>query len=137
VRESLIKMQDNCDVVIVSAAAHEALTREWSEHQLDQYVKVIAGQEMGTKQECIEAAKTGRYAGNHVLMIGDALGDMKAARANNALFYPINPGAEDESWKKFHDEAYSKFIKGEYAGKYEDELIDRFEACLPATPHWK
>jgi hypothetical protein len=30
-------------------------------------------------------------------MIGDALGDWEAAQANAVLFYPINPGGEDES----------------------------------------
>ena len=38
-------------------------------------------------------------------MVGDAPGDLKAAKANKALFYPINPGSEDASWKRFHDEA--------------------------------
>ena len=45
-----------------------------------------------------------------ILMIGDAPGDLKAARANGALFYPINPGAEDLSWKRFHDEAFDRFV---------------------------
>ena len=30
-------------------------------------------------------------------MIGDAPGDMEAAKANDALFYPINPGGEKEA----------------------------------------
>lgn len=137
VRESLELIQEQCDAIVVSATPHEALAREWAEHGLSQYVKVIAGQEMGTKQECLKAAKTGRYADDHVLMIGDALGDMKAARANNVLFYPINPGKEDESWKRFHDEAYGKFITGKYAGKYEEELMAEFETYLPAQPSWK
>ena len=29
-------------------------------------------------------------------MIGDAPGDMRAAQANGACFYPINPGAEED-----------------------------------------
>ena len=41
-------------------------------------------------------------------MIGDAPGDMKAARANGALFFPINPGHEDESWERFYDEAHGQ-----------------------------
>jgi hypothetical protein len=69
-------------------------------------------------------------------MIGDAPGDMKAAKANDALFYPINPGAETESWERFHDEAFNKFVNGEYAGDYEQKVIAEFDACLPELPPW-
>ena len=76
------------------------------------------------------------YEADHVLMIGDAPGDMKAAKANNALFYPINPGDEPASWKQFHDEGFDKFIDGEYAGAYEEKLIAKFDECLPENPSW-
>ena len=46
-------------------------------------------------------------------MIGDAPGDLKAARANDALFFPINPGHEDESWERFYEEAVHKFLAGD------------------------
>ena len=69
--------------------------------------------------------------------MGDAPGDFKAARANNALFFPINPGHEEESWKLFYEEGFKKFISGKYAGDYEKSLIDRFEKLLPENPPWK
>ena len=72
----------------------------------------------------------------HVLMVGDAPGDMKAAKANDVLFYPILPGREVESWKRFHDEAFDTFIKGQYAGDYEARLIAEFDARLPESPPW-
>ena len=72
-----------------------------------------------------------------MLMIGDAPGDLKAARANGALFFPINPGDEERSWKLFHDEALDKFIQGAYAGEYEAALIKEFDNYLPDTPPWK
>ncbi|UCC21478.1 MAG: HAD family hydrolase, partial [Planctomycetota bacterium] len=67
---------------------------------------------------------------------GDAPGDMRAARANNALFYPIVPGEETQSWKRFYDEAIDKFINLKYAGNYEEKLIAEFDAHLPETPPW-
>jgi phosphoglycolate phosphatase-like HAD superfamily hydrolase len=137
VRQCLEKIQPLADVIVVSATPNEALKREWEEHDIAKYVKVIAGQEMGTKTQHLEYATKGRYEKDHVLMIGDAPGDMKAARANNALFYPVNPGSEDKSWKRFHDEAFDRFIKGQYAGKYEEKLIAEFNACLPENPPWK
>ena len=135
VRESLEKMGPKADIVVVSATPCEALEREWAEHDIAKYVEVIAGQEMGTKKEHL-AMTTGGYKENQVLMMGDAPGDYKAAQANNALFYPINPGKEEASWKRFHDEALDKFLGGNYAGEYEAKLIAEFDACLPEDPAW-
>jgi len=135
--ESLAKMHDKADMICVSATPCEALTREWREHDIAQYAAVIAGQEMGKKAEHLALATKGKYAADHVLMIGDAPGDMKAARANNALFYPINPGHEDASWQRFHDEALDHFLSGGYAGDYEAALIAEFDKLLPDTPPWK
>jgi phosphoglycolate phosphatase-like HAD superfamily hydrolase len=137
VRESLEKIQPSADAIVVSATPNEALKREWEEHDIARYVEVIAGQEMGKKAQHLEYATKGRYEQNHVLMIGDAPGDMKAARANDALFYPVNPGNEIESWKRFHEEAFDKFINEEYAGEYERKLIAEFDACLPEKPPWE
>jgi phosphoglycolate phosphatase-like HAD superfamily hydrolase len=137
VRESLGLAREKADIVCVSATPGEALIREWEEHGLTDLVSVVAGQEMGTKQEQLALAVGGKYATNHALMVGDALGDLSAARANNVLFYPINPGHEEESWQRFHDEAFGRFVRGEYAGVYEAGLIREFERLLPETPPWK
>jgi len=136
VRESLQKVQGKADVIVVSATPGEALVREWNEHDIAQYVAVIAGQEMGTKAQHLQYATKGRYKENHVLMVGDAPGDLKAAKANNALFYPVNPGGEDESWKRFHNEAIDRFFRGQYAGAYERKLIEEFDHRLPEKPTW-
>ena len=137
VRESLEKIQPLADVIVVSATPNEALAREWEEHDIAKYVEVIAGQEMGTKAQHLDYATTGRYEKNHVLMVGDAPGDMKAAKVNDALFYPINPGDEVLSWKRFCDEAFDKFLNGEYAGEYEAKVIAEFDAYLPELPPWE
>jgi hypothetical protein len=62
---------------------------------------------------------------------------MKAARANDALFYPINPGAEEESWARFYEEARHRFLEGTYAGDYEAKLVAEFDRYLPDVPPWK
>ncbi len=136
VPESLEKMSSSADVVVVSATPCQALEREWAEHDIAKYTKVIAGQEMGKKAQHLEMATKGKYDKDKVLMIGDAPGDMKAAKANDALFYPINPGDESRSWKRFHDEALDKFLNGEYAGEYEAKVIAEFDEYLPENPSW-
>jgi phosphoglycolate phosphatase-like HAD superfamily hydrolase len=137
VRESLEKIQSLADAIVVSGTPNEALKREWQEHDLARYAEVIAGQEMGRKAQHLEYATKSRYEENHVLMIGDAPGDLKAAKENGTLFYPINPGDEVESWKRLHDEAFDTFINGHYAGQYEAELIAEFDSYLPELPPWQ
>ncbi len=137
VRESLEVLQKKADAVVVSATPMEALINEWRENDIDKYVRAIAGQELGTKKQHLKIATGGKYAPNRVLMSGDALGDFDAARANNALFFPINPGHEEESWERFYKEGLQKFLAGEFAGAYETALIAEFDKLLPSTPPWK
>lgn len=136
-RESLEKIVSKADVAVVSATPGPALRKEWAEHDIDRHARVIAGQEMGSKKEHLALAASGKYPPERILMIGDAPGDMKAARANNALFFPINPGSEEKSWERLYNEAFDRFTAGTYAGAYEAELIAEFEALLPDTPPWK
>ncbi len=136
VRESLTKLYEHADIIVVSQTPGEALSREWSEHGIDKYVRVICGQEYGTKAEHIQYAAGGKYADVKVLMIGDAPGDMSAAKSNRALFYPINPGHEEDSWERFYKEAIDRFLQGSFAGSYETKLIEEFNKCLPSTPLW-
>jgi phosphoglycolate phosphatase-like HAD superfamily hydrolase len=135
--ESLSFLASCADILVVSATPQEALEREWEEHNIARHVRAIAGQEMGTKAEHLGMAAGGKYRPDHILMIGDAPGDLKAARANSALFFPINPGHEEESWDRFLREAVHWFLSGEYAGEYEARLIAEFDRLLPEAPPWK
>jgi phosphoglycolate phosphatase-like HAD superfamily hydrolase len=136
VRETLAKLADYADVIVVSATPGEALAREWHEHHIAQHAAAICGQEVGTKKQML-GWLAGRYAAGHVLMIGDAPGDQDAARANGALFCPINPGGEDASWERFYNEGLGKFIRGEFVGSYERSLVAEFDRYLPDTPPWR
>ncbi len=136
VRESLEKLAARADAIVCSQTPTEALQREWEEHGIAGFVRVICGQEMGTKTEHIRHASGDKYDPAQCLMIGDAPGDLKAARANGVLFYPINPGDEEASWRRFHDEAIDRFFAGAYAGDYEAALIAEFERYLPENPPW-
>jgi phosphoglycolate phosphatase-like HAD superfamily hydrolase len=136
-RECLEKLITAADVMVVSATPAEALQREWQEHDIARYTRIIAGQELGTKKEQIQFAAVGKYEPDRILMIGDALGDYKAAKDNNALFFPINPGDGTASWKRLRDEGIGKFTTGAFRGAYEDMLLAEFKKHLPATPPWQ
>jgi len=136
VRATLKMMQGHADAMVISQTPAEALEREWSEHELEGYIHLIVGQEMGTKTQQLKKATRDNYPAGHVLMIGDAPGDRAAAEANGALFYPINPGSEEASWTHLNNEALEKFFSESYAGTYQEALLREFESCLPEAPPW-
>ena len=136
-KESLVKLSEKADAMVVSSTPVEALKREWEENEMDGYMRLICGQEYGSKKEHLAYGAKGKYPDNQILMIGDAPGDMKAAKSNGVLFYPINPGHEEDSWERFYNEAMDKFFNKEYEGAYETALIEEFESYLPETPPWK
>lgn len=137
VKQSLDKMSPLADLIVVSQTPLEALAREWKENHIDRYLRIIAGQEYGTKTEHLALAAKGKYPDDRILMIGDAFGDLKAAQSNGVLFYPINPGHEEASWERFYREGVDRFVKGSYKGDYEDSLVKQFKTYLPELPPWK
>jgi len=136
VHECLASLQGRADIMVCSSTPLEALEREWGEHGLDAYVQLIASQELGTKAEHLDLATYGKYEKDHILMVGDAPGDYKAAEKVGALFYPIIPGQEIESWKRLGDEAIEKFFSQTYSGPYQQSLLTEFNASLPEHPAW-
>jgi len=137
VPESLQKIRARADVIVVSQTPHAAIEREWRENKIDGFVNFIAGQEAGTKSEHIRFATAGRYDAAKVLMIGDAPGDLKAANDNHALFFPIVPGREERSWRRFFEEGSERFFAGTFAGDYQRELVGEFTAALPEMAPWQ
>ena len=136
VEEILRRLQGQADVVVVSATPGDALQREWEEHRLDRYVRAIAGQELGSKSEHLKQAAAGKYESDHILMVGDAPGDWRAAQTVEARFFPIVPGSEEECWQRLQDEALARFFAGTYAGGYETAQVQEFQRLLPEQPPW-
>ncbi|MCD6318844.1 HAD hydrolase-like protein [Candidatus Aerophobetes bacterium] len=137
VKESLDLMAQHADVMVVSKTPYEDLANYWEAQGIASYVHIIAGQEMGSKAHHIEVAKkVGKYEDDHVLMIGDGKGDLKAVKKNNGLFYPVSPGSEQKAWNDFAD-AFEMFIQGKYKGEFEDDLLASFDKVLLTTPPWE
>jgi phosphoglycolate phosphatase-like HAD superfamily hydrolase len=135
VRQCLERFAEQADMIVCSQTPQAALDAEWAEHGLTRFVHTICGQERGTKQQVLcDAGKN--YAPEKTLMIGDAPGDLAAARANKCLFFPISPGLEEASWQRLFEEGIPHFFGGTFAGDYQQELIDEFERLLPDRPPW-
>lgn len=136
VKETLAYLGEFADVMVVSATPHDALYREWESCGLLDYVTFVAGQELGTKAECIKAALEKGYEPHHVLKVGDAVGDYEAAKENGVLFYPIVPSRENESWKKLRNKDADLFKELKYEGKEMEDNLKSFFSVLLDTPPW-
>ncbi len=136
VKAALTMMANKADVIVVSQMPHVSCYKEWNEHGLASCVSLLGGQELGTKAEQLKVAMAGRYETPKVLMIGDAPGDLDAARANNVLFFPTIPGHEDASWQELIADAFNRFVRGSYAGPCQDAKIAAFQQRLPDRPPW-
>jgi phosphoglycolate phosphatase-like HAD superfamily hydrolase len=129
-KEGLQAAIDVANVAIVSSANGAAVLDEWTRHELSVHVDVMLGQEAGTKAYCIEQMKKFGFDNTHVLMVGDAPGDLDAAGKNGVFYYPILVGKEKFSWDRFKTESLGKFIDGSFGGDYQQQLIDEFNANL-------
>lgn len=130
VKEGLEEMSRAADLVVVSSANREAVEAEWSRHGFTDFLKAVMTQDMGSKARCIGLQLEEGYDKSHVLMVGDAPGDLKAARENDVAFYPILPGKEEFSWNRLRTEAFKRLIDGTYQGEYQKQLIEEFEDLL-------
>lgn len=120
-RETMDFLHQAADIAIVSSANKEAVWEEWTRLDCLPYVHIVCGQDAGTKSHCIHELKQ-YYEQDHVLMIGDALSDLQAAKENEVYFYPILAGKEAASWLKLKQEAGTRFLSQTYDDAYAQEL---------------
>lgn len=137
VKPCLELIKEKSDSIVVSQTPFEALEREWKETGIKPEISFIAGQECGTKTEHLQIVAEGKYDSDKILMIGDAPGDQRAAEAVNALYWPIIPGIEEESWDLLLSEGLNKFFDGTFKGEYQKSLIDKFNSALSDVPPWQ
>ncbi|MDK0805842.1 HAD hydrolase-like protein [Clostridium perfringens] len=130
VKEAIILAKKVADIAIVSSANEKAVLDEWNKHGLLENVDIVLTQNIGSKSYCINKLIAKGYSRNNVLMVGDALGDLKAAEENEALYYPIMVIKEKESWIRFSKEALERFTSNSYYGEYQEKVIAEFKENL-------
>lgn len=130
VKEAIILAKKVADIAIVSSANAKAVLDEWNKHGLLENVDIVLTQNIGSKSYCINKLIAKGYSRNNVLMVGDALGDLKAAEENEALYYPIMVRKEKESWIRFSKEALERFTSNSYYGEYQEKVIAEFKENL-------
>lgn len=130
VKEGLETLSKLVDVAVVSSANGEALDDEWNRHNFVRHLKALLGQEAGTKQHCISELKKKGYDERKILMVGDAPGDLQAAKNNNVNFYPILVNKEGYSWQRLVNEVVPKLMNGTFDEAYQNQLIKEFNDSL-------
>lgn len=130
VKEAIIEAKKIADIAIVSSANEKAVLDEWSHNGLLENVDIVLTQNVGSKAYCISKLIEKGYNRRNVLMVGDALGDLKAAESNEVLYYPIMVKKEKESWNRFTREALKKFVDNSYIGEYQEKVINEFKSNL-------
>ncbi len=133
VAEALIFAKEESDIVVVSGANPDAVYEEWELHGLAYFVDLILNQNVGTKEYCISELLKKGYSKRNVMMVGNTIEGLEAAKACGVCYYPIAVGSEEASWERFHEVALERFYEGTYAGTYEDELIEAFKQTLSAN----
>lgn len=128
VKECLKEAIQYADIAVVSSANLQAVKEEWGLNHILDYVDVVMTQENGSKSACMKQMLTFGYENQNVLMIGDALGDINAAKDSDILYYPILANQEVYSWKKFKDTILELFLQNQYKEKWmklcENEFVD-------------
>lgn len=130
VKEAIIEAKQYADIAIVSSANEKAVLDEWHYNGLLDSVDVVLTQNVGSKAYCISKLIEKGYHRSNILMVGDALGDLKAAESNEVFYYPIMVKKEQASWQRFKNEALGKFIDHSYKGAYQEQVIREFKANL-------
>lgn len=122
---------------VVSQAPMEQIHREWSSAKLLEEVDRFWGSESGAKPQQLEAAlREFSIPASHALLVGDSLGDLDAARSCGVRFYPIVPGHEEESWRRFRVEVWPLWLGGGYGDREERSYVADLQQALPCAPPW-
>lgn len=133
VAQGLEAAREFADVALVSSANPEAVVQEWEHCGLLDYVDVLCCQDAGTKAHCIGVLRAQGYDPKHILMVGDAPGDQRAAAQNGVYFYPILVKEERKSWREFKTIALNRFRQEDY-DSYGAQVLLRFLDNLGQEP---
>lgn len=126
VKEALAFAHGKADVAIVSSANLGAVLEEWERFGLLEHTDIVLAQDAGSKAYCIGELLKAGYDKEHVLMCGDAPGDLDAAKQNGVFYYPILVRHERESWMEFREKAVGKLMDGTYGGDYQQSKTEAF-----------
>lgn len=123
VKETMELIKSKADIAVVSSANKLAIEEEWKMSGLYDLVDYFFAQDDGTKSECIKKLLVSGYDNERTIMVGDAVGDYKAARTNQVWFYPILSSKESESWFELKKNYLCEFLSGNFNIELQNNLL--------------
>lgn len=130
VKEVVEFIKTKADIAVVSSANLVAIKEEWEKCGLYELVDHFFSQSDGTKSDCINQLLAMGYDRDKTIMIGDAIGDYKAAENNRIAFYPILAAKESMSWRDFHSKYFQLFLEEAYANEVQELLFSNMKQNL-------
>lgn len=130
VKETMELMKSKAHIAVVSSANKKAIEEEWKISGLYDLVDYFFAQDDGTKSECIKKLMVSGYDPEKTIMIGDALGDHKAARDNQVWFYPILAAKETASWSELNSKYLNVFLSGDFDEEVQSRLLKDMQENL-------
>ncbi|TCK92494.1 haloacid dehalogenase-like hydrolase [Natranaerovirga hydrolytica] len=121
--ETVQEIKLKADIAVVSSANLSAIKEEWQKCGLYQLVDYFYSQSDGTKSECINRLISTGYHRNKIIMIGDALGDFKAAETNQVWFFPILAAKESMSWLDLKQKYLNRFFNQQFNKTIQEKLF--------------
>ena len=130
VREALAEAHQTAAVAVISSAAKAGLENDWAAGGLTACVDLLMSQEDGSKTAQLLKAKAQCGEDVSALMLGDTDSDGIAAHEAGAMFYPIMPGDEEASWRRFLRDILPLFLAGKYDAAEEAKYYGQLKAML-------
>ncbi len=130
VKEALTDAYRDAAVVVVSSAAKAGLEKDWAAGGLTPCVDLLMSQEDGSKTAQLQKGMAQCEEGVKALMLGDTDSDGISAHQAGAMFFPIMPGDEVNSWKLFREKILPMFLNGKYNAAEETYYYDQLKKML-------
>ena len=130
VKEAMAEAYPSATIAVVSSAAKAGLEKDWAAGGLTPFVDYLMSQEDGSKTAQLQKAMAQCGDGVKALMLGDTDSDGVSAHEAGALFYPIMPGNEADSWKRFREEILPLFLAGKYDAHEEEKHYSKLKEML-------
>ncbi|WP_165878493.1 HAD family hydrolase [Natranaerovirga pectinivora] len=123
VMDTIELIKSKADIAVVSSANFSAIKDEWQKCGLFKLVDYFYSQADGTKSECINKLIGMGYERDKMIMVGDALGDYKAAENNQIWFFPILAAKESLSWIDLKHKYLHLFLVQQFNKEIQEDLL--------------
>jgi len=131
-RALLPELAARAELLVLSSSTAEEAKGEWEDAGIAIHAARFMGRELGGKAACLAAARA-ELGCPRLLVVGDSLVDLEAARSSGAAFFPVEPGEEEASWSELASSYLPRFV----AGEAPRGPLAAFLAALSSSPPWR